>query len=44
MTGKPIKEITYAPDGVDEKSKAIAIESVKNALANPFEITQSIFK
>lgn len=44
LTGKSIKDITYAPDGVDEKCKAIAIEAVENAIANPFEITQSIFK
>lgn len=41
LTGKSVKDISYAPDGIDEKLKAIAIESVENAIANPFTITQS---
>ena len=41
VTGVDISEISYAPAGVSEIQKAIAIESVLNALANPFEITQS---
>ena len=43
LTGKSIKDIAYAPMGVDERLKAIALESVENAIKNPFEITQSIF-
>ena len=38
-----IREVQYAPAGVDEIKKAIAIESVVNALANPYVITESIY-
>ena len=40
ITGADISEISYTP-GLDELQKAVAIESVLNALENPFEITQS---
>lgn len=43
LTGKSVENIDYAPEGVDEKLKAIAIESVENAIKAPFEITQSKF-
>lgn len=41
LTGKSVVGIDYAPEGVDEKMKAVAIEAVENAVANPFDITQS---
>ena len=44
LTGKSIQNIGFAPLGVDEKMKEVAIESVENAIKEPFKITQSIFK
>lgn len=44
LTGKSIKDISYAPDGVDEQMKQVAKEGVENALKNPFEVTQSAWK
>ncbi len=41
VTGADIANINYAPVGVDALSKAVAIESVKNALANPYNVTDS---
>ena len=43
LTGKSVEGIAYAPEGVDENLKAIAIESVENAVKSPFEVTQSSF-
>ena len=43
LTGKPLAGISYAPEGVDEKLKALAIESVENAVKAPFQVTQSSF-
>ena len=43
LTGKSVVGIDYAPEGVDEQMKAVAIEAVENAVANPFEVTQSKF-
>ena len=43
LTGKSVEGIAYAPEGVDEALKAIAIESVENAVKSPFEVTQSVF-
>ena len=43
LTGKSVENIDYAPMEIDERLKAIAIESVENAIKNPFEVTQSIF-
>ena len=40
VTGTDISNITYSP-GLTEMDKNIAIESCKNALANPFTITNS---
>jgi hypothetical protein len=42
LTGESVENIAYAPVEVDEKLKAIAIESVENAVKNPFEITPSV--
>ena len=41
VTGMSIDGITYAPAGVSGLEKSFAIESVNNAYAKPFEITQS---
>ena len=44
ITGEDISNIQYTPKNVNtSKKKAVAIESAKNALANPFVITQSAY-
>ncbi len=43
LTGKSVRNISYAPNGIGEKMKSLAIESVENAVKSPFEITQSVF-
>jgi len=44
ISGKPIDEITYVPSttAIPEYYLRIAKESVKNAVAHPYEITQSV--
>jgi len=44
VTGLDISDIAYAPDGVSSQYKAIAIESVNNAYAQPFAVTQSAYQ
>ena len=39
LTGKSVRGISYAPEGVDEHMKEIAIDAVEYAVQNPFEIT-----
>lgn len=39
LTGKSVRGIAYAPEGVDERMKETAIEAVEAAVRNPFEIT-----
>ena len=41
VTGEDISNIKYKPASVTDEQKTIAIESVLNALAKPYEITQS---
>ena len=41
LTGLDITNIKWAPEGVDEKQFAIAIESAANAIKTPFEVTPS---
>ena len=41
VTGIDAQRIEWAPDGVDEYAKQVAVESVKNAQKSPFEITKS---
>lgn len=41
VTGVDITNIKYAPTGVEALGKAAAIESVKNALLNPYSVTNS---
>ena len=38
-----IANLTWAPEGVTDTERAVVIESVQNALANPYEITQSAY-
>ncbi len=42
VTGLSVNGIEWAPEGVDEYSKAVAVESASNALKHPFEITGSV--
>jgi len=44
VTGLDISGIEYAPDGVSDQYREIAIESVNNAYAHPFEVTQSAYQ
>lgn len=41
LTGKSIENVGYAPDGVDSRQKAAAIEAATNAVTNPFSITNA---
>jgi len=41
VTGINIDNVDWTPDGVDEYAKAVAVESAKNALKHPLEITKS---
>ena len=43
LTGKSVENIAYAPEGVTEDMKAIAIEAVENAVKAPFAVTQSVY-
>ena len=40
LTGKDVSNLAFAPDGVDEFRKRIAIRSAQAAVEKPFEITQ----
>lgn len=40
LTDLDIEKVTFAPDGVDEHTKQIAIKAAKAAIASPFEITK----
>ena len=42
MTGQDISTINYAPSGINKEYKKIAIESVVNAIKDPFNITDSL--
>ena len=44
LTGRTINEIDYAPEGVTLEQKEVALEAVKNAIYNPFTVTQSKYK
>ncbi len=41
VTGADITTVTYKPSTVTDEEKAIAVESVVNAIAKPYEVTQS---
>ncbi len=40
LTGKSVRGISYAPEGVDEEMKKATIEAVEAAIQSPFEITK----
>lgn len=42
LTGLNPTDISFAPEGLSEREIRVAKESAKNALANPFEVTNSI--
>ena len=44
ITGISIDTVTWAPDGVDENFRKIAIKAVNDALKNPFSITKCDIK
>ena len=44
LTGTVIDDISYAPVGVNENYKRVALEAVKNAIINPYETSESSFK
>ena len=41
VTGCDISNIAWAPEGVDEYEKAVAVESTLNALKTPYSVTES---
>ena len=50
LTGEDISKVEWSPtnvgndvDDVDAAARAVAIESVINALKNPYEVTQSVY-
>ena len=43
LTGLPFEDIEYTAEGVSEGEKAVAIESVRNAFASPYEVTASSY-
>lgn len=44
LTGLDVSAVTYAPAGVDEEEKKVAVESAKNALADPFDFSFSEYE
>lgn len=44
LTGRSVENIPYAPGGVDERSKAVAVEATENAIRTPFSVTESKLK
>ena len=44
LTGREIPADVYAPDNLVGAMQAIAVESVNNAVAHPFEVTQSVYQ
>ena len=44
LTNCELFDVSYKPDSINEEVKKICIESVKNALDKPFEITCSSYK
>ena len=44
LTGISIENIEYMPDGVDDDLRKIAIESAMNAVASPWQVTESQYK
>jgi hypothetical protein len=44
LTGLDLSELTYMPAGVDEAVRSVAVESAKNALADPFDFSFSEYE
>ena len=44
LTGADVSEITWAPDGVNAYMKAVALESVQNAIQTPYSVTASVIE
>lgn len=42
LTGDSIDDISYVPEGVNKNMKKVCIESVKNAVEAPFNVTKSV--
>lgn len=43
LTGLSVENVGFAPEGVDENKKLIAIESAMNAIASPDGVTNSVY-
>ncbi|MBR0327562.1 MAG: DUF4886 domain-containing protein, partial [Clostridia bacterium] len=43
LTGLSVENVGFAPEGVDENKKLIAIESAMNAIASPDSVTNSVY-
>lgn len=41
LTGAPISDVRWAPEGVSDEDRVLAIKCAEMAIANPFEITKS---
>ncbi len=44
LTQIPVDDIEFAPDGVDARKKAVALESAANAIKTPYSVTMSVNK
>ncbi len=44
VTGIDVSNLTYAPDGVSDEARKVAIESAINAVKTPYEVTLSQYK
>ena len=44
LLGKEVDGLTYRPSGVSTEMVDIVLESVKNAIENPYEVTESEYK
>ena len=44
LTGKPLSNVTYAPESVGMNYKKVALEAAANAIKTPFEITKSEYE
>lgn len=43
LTGLSIDNVEYQPETVTESQKQVAIEAVKNCIARPYEVTESVY-
>ncbi len=41
ISGISVEKVKYAPDNVDEATKAVAVQAAKAAIENPFAVTQA---